>query len=817
MKLLFTLLIVSSFTFSSLYAQEMKQVDLQDVIILGNRGSIRTKVNSPVPVDVIDIKKIQSATPLNNLNDLLNYLVPSFNSNRESASDGTEHVDPVSLRGLGPDQVLVLVNGKRRHTTSLVNYQNTVGNGSVGTDLSAIPVAAVDRVEVLRDGASAQYGSDAIAGVINIILKKDIGLSSSVTYGQTSENDGKTVGVDINYGAKLGSNGFINLTGLFNNREKTNRSQNHNLIIFDQSAQDNYFSYDFTENPDASRAFDDAQIAAKGLNRNDFNFQIGDAKIQNVQYFLNGEYNITSKLTAYLFGGSSYRQGIGFGFRRLPSELTSEAIAVYPNGFQPELQSNIVDHSISAGLKFAVSKWNVDLSNTFGYNQFDYRVEKSFNYALGDRSPTSFNAGYHSFSQNSLDASADRKFDLLAGLNVALGAEFRSEKYQIGNGDGSSFYGSGSESFPGFGLNNNVNEGRSNTAAYLQGDLDITKKIYFGVAVRTENYSDFGSTFNYKLAARWEVIDHVALRAAYSTGFRAPSLQQSYFNNIATDVVDGVMLNSGIFRNNSAIAKAIGIEKLKEETSKNISAGATWSPLNDLSFSVDAYQIRIDNRVILTGNLGNDSYGDPVDEIRAFFNPYGAETGRFFTNAINTGTNGIDAVANYKWRLKVGVIDISLAYNYSKTKIERNADGTIKYNSFPEFLNKFPDQKDVFFGPQEQSLIETNNPVQKGALRLNYSNKKFNILLANTYFGEVTRDGYPFGVAQKHSPKVVTDLSVGYNLLSNLRLTVGANNLLNVYPDLQKYENSYFGVFKYAPVQMGTTGAFYFARLNFTI
>ncbi|MEI8114999.1 MAG: TonB-dependent receptor [Bacteroidia bacterium] len=817
MKLLFTLLFVSSFTFSSLYAQEMKQVDLQDVIILGNRGSIRTKVNSPVPVDVIDVKKIQSATPLNNLNDLLNYLVPSFNANRQSASDGTEHIDPASLRGLGPDQVLVLVNGKRRHTTSLVNYQNTVGNGSVGTDLSAIPVAAVDRIEVLRDGASAQYGSDAIAGVINIILKKDFGLSSSVTYGQTSKNDGQTVGVDLNYGAKLGSNGFINLTGLFNNREKTNRSQNHNLIIFDQSALNNYFSYDFTDNPEASRAFDDAQIAAKGLNRNDFNFQIGDAKIRNVQLFLNSEFSLGSKVQAYIFGGSSFRNGVGFGFRRLPSELTSEAIAVYPNGFQPELQSNIVDHSISAGLKFAVSKWNVDLSNTFGYNQFDYRVEKSFNYALGDRSPTSFNAGYHSFAQNTLDASADRKFDLLAGLNVALGAEFRSEKYQIGNGDGSAFYGSGSESFPGFGLSNNVNESRSNTAAYLQGDLDITKKIYLGAAVRTENYSDFGSTFNYKLAARWEVIDHLAVRAAFSTGFRAPSLQQSYFNNIATDVVDGVLLNSGIFRNNSEVAKAIGIQKLKQETSKNISAGVTWSPLNDLSFSVDAYQIQIDNRVILTGNLGNDSYGNPVDEIRAFFKPFGTQTGRFFTNAINTGTNGIDAVSNYKWRLKVGVIDISLAYNYSKTKIERNADGTIKYNAFPAFLTKFPDQKDVFFGPQEQSLIETNNPVQKGALRLNYSNKKWNVLLANTYFGEVTRNGFPFGIEQKHSPKVVTDLSVGYNLLSNLRLTVGANNLLDVYPDLQKYENSYFGVFKYAPVQMGTTGAFYFARLNFTI
>ena len=236
MKSLFAILILSLIGFSSVHAQEIKEFDLQDIIVVGNRGSVRTKLNSPVPVDVIDIKKVQSAMPVNNLNDLVNYIVPSFNSNRQSAADGTEHIDPVSLRGLGPDQVLVLVNGKRRHTTSLVNYQNTVGNGSVGTDLSTIPISAVDRIEVLRDGASAQYGSDAIAGVINIILKSSAGVTASVTSGQTSKNDGQTVNVDLNYGTKLGTDGFLNVTGLFNNREKTNRSQNHNLIIFDQSS-----------------------------------------------------------------------------------------------------------------------------------------------------------------------------------------------------------------------------------------------------------------------------------------------------------------------------------------------------------------------------------------------------------------------------------------------------------------------------------------------------------------------------------------------------------------------------------------------------
>jgi len=755
--------------------------------------------------------------PVNNLNDLINYIVPSFNSNRQSASDGTEHIDPVSLRGLGPDQVLVLVNGKRRHTTSLVNYQNTVGNGSVGTDLSTIPIAAVDRIEVLRDGASAQYGSDAIAGVINIILKQTTGVSASVTSGQTIKNDGQTVNVDLNYGTKLGKEGFLNVTGLFNNREKTNRSQNNNLIIFDQSSLDNYFSYDFTNDPAASRAYDDAQISSKGLTRNDFNFQIGDAKIRNYQFFLNSEFNLCSKVKGYLFGGTSYRQGVGFGFRRLPSELSTEALAVYPNGFQPELQSKIVDHSFSAGLKYDINNWNIDLSNTLGFNQFNYDVEKSFNYALGSSSPTSFNAGYHNFLQNTINATANRKYDYLAGLNIALGAEYRIEKYKIGAGDNASSEGSGSESFPGFGPNNVVNASRTNSAAYLQGDLDITKKLFLGAAVRLENYSDFGSTFNYKIDARWEFAKKLALRSAFSTGFRAPSLQQSYFNNIATDVVDGVLLNSGIFRNNSDVAKAIGIQKLKQETSTNLSGGLTWNPINDLNISIDGYQINIDNRVILTGNLGNDSYGDPVNEIRDFFKPYNAQTGRFFTNAISTKTKGIDAVASYKWRLTKGILDLSLAYNHSKTKIDRNADGSIKYNEFPAFLTKFPDQKDVFFGPQEQSLIETNNPTDKAAFRINYSVNKWNIMLANTYFGEVTRNGFPFGVAQKHSPKVVTDLTFGYDILPNLKLTVGANNIFNVYPDLQAYGNSYFGVFKYAPVQMGTTGAYYFGRLSFTI
>lgn len=290
-----------------------------------------------------------------------------------------------------------------------------------------------------------------------------------------------------------------------------------------------------------------------------------------------------------------------------------------------------------------------------------------------------------------------------------------------------------------------------------------------------------------------------------STGYRAPSLQQSYFNNIATDVVDGVMLNSGIFRTDSELAKELGIPALKEETSNNYSLGFVYTPIKKLNITIDAYQINIKNRIILTGNLGNDPYGEPVPELQALFAQYGAQTGRFFTNAINTTTQGLDLVIDYTFKLAGGNLNVSLLYNYNKNKVDD------QLNYIP---TAFIGQEEVYYGPQERSLIETNTPRSKGTLALNYDVKKFSVLLRNTYFGEVTRNGYPFGEAQKHAGKVVTDLSVSYKITSKILFAVGANNLFDVFPDLQVYDNSYFGVFKYAPVQMGTTGSYFFGRIS---
>jgi iron complex outermembrane receptor protein len=785
----------------------MLNTSLNEFVVVGSRNPKLSKSETPVPVDVVNLVKMRSMTPQNSANDILTYLIPSFNSNRQSASDGTEHIDPASLRGLGPDQVLVLINGKRRHTTSLVNYQNTVGNGSVGTDLSAIPASAIKRIEVLRDGAAAQYGSDAIAGVINLILNDNIGFQAEATYGLTSRNDGQTTDLNLNYGAKLGKKGgFINLTAEYNNRQKTNRSQNNNLIIFDQSEYGNYFSYDFCDDPAAARQIDDDAIAAAGMTRDDFNFQVGDAKIQNIQGFLNSTIPLNKNVELYFSGGYSKRNGVGFGFRRLPSETENVVPELFPYGFQPELKSDIDDASLISGIRFNLSDWKFDVSNTVGNNNFKYEVSNTNNASMGTSSPTVFDAGSHSFLQNTLNADAQRSYaSVFSGLNVAFGAEYRLENYQIKAGEEASYIDGGAQSFPGFSPLNEVDKQRHSIGLYTDVEADITKKFLVGVAVRFENYSDFGNTINGKLSSRYKITNNFFVRGSMSTGFRAPSLQQTYFNNIASDVVDGVMLNSGIFRTDSDLAKQLGIPDLKEETSSNYSLGFVYSPVKKLNITIDAYQININNRIILTGNLGNDVYGDPVPELQALFAQYGAQTGRFFTNAINTTTQGIDLVIDYTFALAGGNLNASLLYNFNK-------------NTVDDQLNYIPDafigQEDVYFGPQERSLIETNTPRSKGTLALNYDIKKFSVLLRNTYFGEVTRDGFPFGVAQKHAGKVVTDLTASYKISPKILFTLGANNLFDVFPDLQVYENSYFGVFKYAPVQMGTTGAYFFGRIS---
>ena len=785
--------------------QEEKGKQIEDIVIVGSRSVKRTKLETPVPVDVINIDKIQRSSPQMTAQDLLNYVVPSFNSVRQSASDGTEHIDPVSLRGMGPDQVLVLLNGKRRHTTSLVNYQNTVGNGSVGTDLSTIPIIAIEKIEVLRDGAAAQYGSDAIAGVINIILKKNPGASASLTYGLSGRNDGETYQAGVNYGASLGKNdGFINLSLQLSHRGKTTRTQNHDLDIFGKN-----FAYEFADNPDEAREQDDLMLKKEGLTRDDFNFQIGDAQIRQGQLFFNSEYPLNDNLKFYSFGGFSIKEGKGYGFRRLPSEDFNIVKEIYPYGFQAVLGSQIYDVSYAVGAKYNVNNWLIDLSNTFGSNTFKYNVSNTNNASLGIKSPTSFYAGSHSFLQNTVNLDVAKN---IKNFNIAFGGEFRFEQYQIKAGDeasytqydingnvavdGSQVIGAGgSQSFIGFSPANALKKDRHSTAVYADVSYDLDKKLSIDLAGRFENYSDFGNTLNGKLALRYEFVKNYAVRAAVGTGFRAPSLQQQYFNNSYADIsTSGLkIVTKGIFRNDSQAARDLNFDKLKQETSVNASAGFTFKPLNNLFITIDGYWIRVKDRIVITSNITDERLAN-----------YGVESGRFFANAIDTETKGIELVATYDWKLGGGNLNINLAGNYTETKITDF--------HFPE---KIDTPRDEYFGPDQINIIETLSPKTKASLGLNYGIGKFNFLVRNTYFGKVIRDGFPFGVVQEFSPKVVTDVSVGYNLTKNINLTVGANNIFDVFPDLQTYKNSYYGVFKYAPVQMGTLGSYFFGRLNF--
>ncbi len=789
--------------------EKIDSLQLDQVVVVGSRIVGRTSVHTPVAIDVVSVGKLQESAPQTTVQDLLAYLIPSFNSVRQSASDGTEHIDPVSLRGLGPDQVLVLLNGKRRHTSSLVNYQNTVGNGSVGTDLSTIPVTAIEKIEVLRDGAAAQYGSDAIAGVINIILKKNPGASASLMYGQTGRNDGNTYEAAVNYGTSLGKEeSFINFTLQLSHRGKTNRTQNHNLDIFGDN-----FAYDFANDPTQARANDDAIIQSRGLNRDDFNFQIGDAQIRQGQFFINAQYPLNEKWNAYTFGGISVKKGNGFGFRRLPSETSNVVLSIYPNGFQPVLESSVYDFSWAAGAKYKFQDWALDISNTIGSNAFDYRVTHTNNASLGAKSPTEFDAGSHNFLQNTFNVDAAKKID---NFSVGFGGEFRFEQYQIKAGEEASYaqydvHGNivtastpltdvsgtgGSQSFVGFSPANALKKNRTSSALYADGTYDV-QNLNLEAAARFENYSDFGSTLTGKLALRYEFLKNVALRGSVGTGFRAPSLQQQYFNNSYADIsTDGVgIVNDGIFNNDSEVAKALGFDKLKEEKSVNYSLGLTFKPINRLYITLDGYLIKVKDRIVITSQ-----FTDPI------FANYGVKSARFFANAVDTRTRGIDFVASYDVNLASGLLNVNLAANFTETKIT-------KFH-FPSSLKA---SQDEFFGPDQVNIIESLSPKAKGSLGLNYKIKKFNVLLRNTYFGQVTRNGFPYGIVQKFSPKVVTDLTVGYDITPKFNFTVGANNLFDVFSDKQAYENSYYGVFKYAPVQMGTTSNFFFGRLSWHI
>lgn len=865
-------------------------VALDEVVVIGSRNKNRTVTDSPVPVDIIDVKQLLADSPQTNLNEMLNYVAPSFTSNTQTISDGTDHIDPASLRGLGPDQVLVLINGKRRHTSSLVNVNGTFGRGSVGTDLNAIPTAAIERIEVLRDGAASQYGSDAIAGVINIVMKKTTNTilvtTNSGAYASKNSGgwhqggtDGETNGVSINYGLPLGDKGgFINLTGMFDSRNRTNRMiewegkifQGYNAVeriannanydlsklllpanmidVQNFAQQVGFFSSGLKS--DIAAATDIAtlrtllggditsdELAARGLQRKDFNMKVGQSALRSGKAFFNMELPTGDEGTIYSFGGVSYRNGDAAGFYRLPYQSRAYT-PTYINGFLPEIHSNVIDKSIAAGIRGKIGDWDVDLSQTWGQNSFTYNIQNTSNATLQNATPTQFNAGGFAFTQTTTNFDMSKYYeDEMEGLNVAFGAEYRLENYQIFAGEEGSyakydingnavtspnadpaltvrdFYGNarpgGSQVFPGFSPDNELSKYRSSFATYADVEAQFTESFLLTGAVRYENYSDFGKTTTFKLATQIKASDNFSLRSSFNTGFRAPSLHQLNFNSTSTIFIDGIPTEVGTFSNDSRAAKLLGIPKLKQEESTSFSVGFTGKvPDANLKFTVDAYTIKINDRIVYTGQFKGPGTNSELDRLLSQAN---AGSATFFANAIDTRSNGLDVVITHNTGMWGGKLRTDLSATFSKTQ----QVGAVKASKVLADAGL----TGTYFDKTSRIYLEKAVPRSKAILAFNYSKDKFNVMFRNVYFGPVTEATNNVANQQEFSSKVVTDLTFGYKVSDNTKFSFGASNLLDVYPDEAIQANRSGGRFNYSrrSQQFGANGRFIFARLSFSL
>ncbi|MBL7990361.1 MAG: TonB-dependent receptor [Candidatus Kapabacteria bacterium] len=792
-------------------AMDEDLVGLNEIVVLGTRRSERTVTESPVPIDVIQASEMRQ-TGVTETNQLLQLSVPSFNFPRPSIADGSDHIRPATMRGLGPDQVLVLVNGKRRHVSSLVNVNGTIGRGSAGVDLNALPANAIERIEVLRDGAAAQYGSDAIAGVINIILRNDNRLTGAVTVGQNMTGfnggtvDGRVIDLALDYGLALPNAGFVHLSGMFRDRGFSNRSGG------DQRAQ-----------------YTAAQLAADPTRRNPDTanpatfprkFRLGDAAAQDGGIFLNASLPINENVNLYAFGGYTYRNGESAANFRPPNNANNLP-EVYPEGFLPLIGSTINDISFAIGSKGDLGGWTYDLSNTYGQNGFNFSVRNTLNASLGNSTPKNFDAGTLFYRQNSVNLDFAKSFDigLSAPLSVAFGGEFRLESYRITAGQPESWWSQpnnsgaqgvfpnrqpnstggtgipagGAQGFPGFQPKdqaNTQNADRNNIAVYLDVETKPAEALTVSGAVRFENYSDFGSALTGKVALLLQPIKELGLRASGSTGFRAPSLQQNYFSATATNLIGGQLVEIATFPVSNPAAVALGAQPLKPENSVHFSGGITLEPLENLVLTADYYNIQIRDRILLTGNFTDPAVGALL--VSKGIN--GVSGGRYFTNAADTRTTGLDITARYAINLEsAGRIRLTFGMNFTRNEI-LNDPAT----KTPEALKNF---SATLFDRVERTRLEFGQPSGNANLSINYDLKSLNnfaVMLRFARFGEMrtadinlandtgavaTRRPPVPVFDQTFSAKILTDLDISVDIVPGVRIAVGANNLFDVYPD----------------------------------
>jgi iron complex outermembrane recepter protein len=798
---------------------ERAPTSLQAVAVTGTRAEERTVLDAPVPVDVLNAADLKT-TGRTETAQVIQMLAPSFNFPRATVADGTDHVRPATLRGLGPDQMLVLVNGKRRYTSALVNVNGTVGRGSTGVDLNAIPASMIERVEVLRDGAAAQYGSDAIAGVINIILKSNAPAEATVMGGTNytkfepydvvsrTKKDGTVKMAAVSGGTSFQQGGFAHFGGEVRDRMYTNRTLGDpRMQAFGGANTDNVVGH--------------------------INHRQGDAETLDLVGFWNAGYTMAGGAQIYSFGGLGSRKGKASGFfRRALDDRTVRS--KHPNGFLPFIETTIQDASGAIGIKGTSAGWRWDASGVLGRNTFRFDVTNSNNASMGNATPTEFYAGTLGFTQANANLDVFREWvNASTPIRLGLGLEFRNDNYTITEGEPDSYRDGGvrvldasgnpttriaavgAQVFPGFRPTDAVDKSRNSFSAYADLESDLTRQILIGVAGRFENFSDFGATATGKVAGRYSPVPQVAVRGAVATGFRAPSLQQSWFSSTATNFISGVPFEVKTFPVSDPVARLLGAKDLEAEKSLNYSAGIALEPVRNFALTVDYYQIEIEDRIVFSENFTQAA-------VRTFLVNNGhpqASGGRFFTNAIDTRTRGVDVVANYGIGLRErGILRLTAGYNGNKTHVTEVKQVT------PAALGNL---SETLFGRVERGRIEEGQPRNNMLLSAQWDVSDLTLIARAQRFGQVTVRqpiGTPQVPDQTFSAKTITDLSASYRFMQRISATLGVDNVMDVYPDensdrgnvATNYSgNSNFGIFPYSGISpFGFNGRFIYARVS---
>ncbi len=778
-------------------------LQLDEVVITGSRTPARSNTSSPLPVDIVGVKELQ-ATGQATFDKALQYKIPSFNTVQTPVNDATSLLDPYEIRNMGPSRTLILINGKRKNLSALLYTQDSPGRGETGADISAIPTDAIKSIQILRDGASAQYGSDAIAGVMNVILKDNYNAGSATfRSGITGEGDGEMVGVSVNNGSSIGEGkGFINYTIDFSKTALANRPG----VV---SAEGEAFADTGFGVPLADvKSFLSRKPDAGNIN--------GSPETTASKFLINGAYNLSEKNKLYFNAAYVYKNVNSFANYRTPywkqatgdlaylKDLFPANVAGGYDGYLPTFEGVLNDFNATLGLKSEKNGWNTDASITFGGNKQTYKVNNSHNgngtknqTTVGDlngngfidigitpydlnndgtigtfeglelietnkyneNSPTSFDPGGTAF--NHIVGNIDISKILSDKVSIAFGAEFRAENFEIIAGSLASYEDGGADSFAGNRAEDSGNFNRYNLGGYASLDYDINKDFLINATIRAENYSDFGSTFVWKASSRYKFADDkYTLRASLSTGFRAPTLHQIYTQKSQYSFADGGGIEVvGLVNNVSPKARELGIPKLKPEESTNFTVGIGGKPTKNLSFTLDYYKIDVDDRIIYTNQIGKN---------------------QFFVNGFNTTTSGLDFVANYKGiELGNGKLGFNLSGNYTIANERTSA------------LPKFAGQD--ILDRSNLALMFTSRPQTKWILGTNYNISKFNFSLNNTYFGKTTfkQKFMSNDLRTEFIPKIVTDLGINYNATDKITIALNINNILNVLPEWEfKAENS---------------------------